>query len=75
MSGDSGGFSLFNIFCTKIPVSKSIDPDQMPYSAASELGLHCLHMSSKWLQIIMGKRGNLGIIFHIIPLKHDVTHH
>ena len=25
-----------------------VDPDQMPHSAASDLGLHCLPMSQKW---------------------------
>ena len=35
---------IFTLFCTEIPVN-SVDPDQMPHSAASELSLHCLHMS------------------------------
>ena len=26
----------------------SLDPDQMPHSAASDLGLHCLPMSFLW---------------------------
>ena len=28
--------------------AKSVDPDQTPRSAASDLGLHCLPMSQKW---------------------------
>ena len=28
--------------------ANSIDPDQTPRSAASDLGLHCLHMSHLW---------------------------
>ena len=33
-----------------IPISndKNVDPDQMPHSAASDLGLHCLPMSLLW---------------------------
>ena len=33
-----------------IPVfnANSVDPDQMPRSAASDLGLHCLPMSLLW---------------------------
>ena len=29
--------------------AKYVDPDQMPQNGASELGLHCLHMPSKWV--------------------------
>ena len=34
----------------KISVSNAniVDPDQMPHSAASDLGLHCLPMSLLW---------------------------
>ena len=28
--------------------AKSVDPDQMPHSVASDLGLHCLQMSILW---------------------------
>ena len=28
--------------------ANSVDPDQTPHSAASELGLHCLPMSHLW---------------------------
>ena len=38
---------IFIVFCLAIPVRKSADPDQMSCSVASELGLHCLHLSSK----------------------------
>ena len=36
-------FLIFNRFLKDIPVSK-----QCTLSAASDLGLHCLHMSKKW---------------------------
>ena len=29
-------------------LANSEDRDQMPHSAASDLGLHCLPMSQKW---------------------------
>ena len=29
-------------------MANSVDPDQMPHSAASDLGLHCLPMSLLW---------------------------
>ena len=28
--------------------ANSVDPDQMPHSAASDIGLHCLLMSQLW---------------------------
>ena len=34
-------------------LANSEDTDQTPRSAASELGLHCLHMSQKWDAIIL----------------------
>ena len=37
-------FTLFRIFL----LANSEDPDQMPRSAASDLGLHCLPMTQKW---------------------------
>ena len=55
------GFWLFLLLlCFKeIPVfnSNSVDPDQTPHSAASDLGLHCLPMSLlldarlKWVDV------------------------
>ena len=39
----------------KQSVTNNVDPDQTPHSAASELGLHCLHMSHKmdaWLILV-----------------------
>ena len=29
-------------------IANSVDPDQTPHSAASDLGLHCLPMSLLW---------------------------
>ena len=34
-------------FCIGILLAKSVDPDQMPPSAASELGLHEMSIQSK----------------------------
>ena len=35
---------IYIVFQIDIPV----DPDQIPCSAASDLGLHCLPMPKKW---------------------------
>ena len=45
----SGQFLLLPCFI-EMPVinANSVDPDQMPLSAASDLGLHCLPMSHLW---------------------------
>ena len=43
-----------NVLC-----ANSGDPDQTPHSAASDLGLHCLHMSHKkdvrliWVNVVV----------------------
>ena len=42
-------FLLF--FAQKFLYANSVDPDQTPHFAASELGLHCLHMSPKGVGI------------------------
>ena len=39
-------FTLFFFFCIEISVSRE-DLDQMWQSVASNLGLHCLHMTPK----------------------------
>ena len=46
VKGVSGQLSLLPCFI-EIPVFNAniVDPDQMPHSAASDLGLHCLTMS------------------------------
>ena len=57
-SRDSGQFLLLPCFI-EMPVftTNSVDPDQMPRSTASDLGLHCLPMSllgdtrHKWVNI------------------------
>ena len=36
---------LLLIIETSVLNANSVDPDQMPHSAASDLGLHCLPMS------------------------------
>ena len=38
--------------------ANSVDPDQMPCSAAADLGLHCLPMSHLYLWDIRHKRMN-----------------
>ena len=52
ISCQSGSKQIFLVlsFITEIPVLKanSVDPDQMPHSAASDLGIHCLPMSLLW---------------------------
>ena len=40
-------FSLLLYFAQKFLEANSVDPDQTPRFAASELGLHRLHMSPK----------------------------
>ena len=42
-------FSFLLYFAHKSVYAHSVDPDQMPRFAASELGLHYLHMSPKWV--------------------------
>ena len=50
--------SLFH-FLLKILYANSADPDQTPRSAASDLGLHCLHRSQKgdarliWVKVFL----------------------
>ena len=40
-------------------IANSVDPDQMPHSAASDLGLHCLPVSllrdarHEWVNMLM----------------------
>ena len=56
----------------------SIDPVQMPHSVASELGLHCLHMSPKRVSSL--KKGNIIISFQPVQkvyfqLKSSFTYH
>ena len=46
----SGGCFHFTVFSIEIFVSR-VDPDQMPHFAASELGLHCLHNTQKWVSL------------------------
>ena len=49
VEGMSGWFLLLPCF-KEVPVlnANSVDRDQTPRSAASDLGLHCLPMSLKW---------------------------
>ena len=49
MLGVSGVFfSFLFYFEYKFLKANSVDPDQTPHSAASELGLHCLPRSRLW---------------------------
>ena len=49
MEGVSSCFLLQSYFI-EIPVliANNVEPDQMPHSAASDQGLHCLPMSLVW---------------------------
>ena len=40
-------FSYHYYYCIEISISKSVVPDEMLHSAASELGSHCLHILPK----------------------------
>ena len=33
---------FYSIFDGKIPLTNTVDPDQMPHDVASDMGLHCL---------------------------------
>ena len=37
--------------------ANSVDPDQMPHSAASDLCLHCLSIALLWVFITLDNRG------------------
>ena len=41
--------NIFNFTVQKLPQANNVDPDQMPHFVASELGLHCLRKSLKWV--------------------------
>ena len=43
--------------------ANSIDPDQMPHSVASDMGLHYLHMSLLW--------GNMRVMFKQIKFEEN----
>ena len=43
--------------------ANSVDPDQMPHSAASELDLHCLHNTPKEVSVPKRVNNALGIAF------------
>ena len=45
---------IFTAFSIEIFVRKSIDPDQMPHLAAYELGMHCLHNTTKTITGLKG---------------------
>ena len=62
-----------------IPVlnANSVDPDQMPHSVASDLGLHCLLMSYLWdarVKLVKGKlapsRAN-SFLLESIPFRKE----
>ena len=36
---------IFMQFCIETPKANSVDPDWVMHSAASDLGLHCLHFA------------------------------
>ena len=44
--GDVFSF-IIHVFSIEIPVTSSVDPDQMPHTVASEQSLRCLHNTLK----------------------------
>ena len=36
---------IFIVFCVEIPITNRVDHGEIPFSAASELGQLCSHMS------------------------------
>ena len=48
-------FTILLNFSEKFLYANSVDQDQMPHSAASDLGLHCLHISPK--QVFQLRKG------------------
>ena len=66
--------SIITIFDRNSCIKCSVNPDQTPRSAASDLGLHCLPMSLKWdaghKWVDKVKRGvNRGIHYYTNFLK------
>ena len=58
--------SLFN--------PNNVDPDQMPRSAASDLGLHCLSMSLLWdARCKWVKRNNSDVKTQMHPFSLDAA--
>ena len=51
-------------------MANSVDPDQMPQNAASDLGLHCLHRHI--CPNTVGYYGNLGRFSYFILKMYDV---
>ena len=43
-------------------MANSVDPDKMPHSVASDLGLHCLHQGSRNLEIWIGPADDDDVI-------------
>ena len=47
--------------------ANSVDPDQMPHSAASDLGLHCLPMPFLWdATVLSTSLGKTFFAWHFI---------
>ena len=56
---------LLYFFFLKILLANILDPDQTPHHVASDLGLHCLHMT---LLRIPGKNGLIKIMHTLASL-------
>ena len=70
ISGVSGWFLLLSCFVGVAEVNaNSVDPDQTPRSAASDLGLYCLPMSLlwdarlKWVKVRYTKQSQIKNVF------------
>ena len=55
LRGECYTFSFFITFRMKIPVANSVDPDQTPRFAASNLRLHCWQKSQRWVAYLTEK--------------------
>ena len=66
---------IFIVFEQKFLSANTVDSDQKSHSVASDLGLHCLHMSQKWVsnlervKTVNTYRGN-NLSFHSHFEKH-----
>ena len=62
------GLFLGLLLIIEIPVlnAKSVDPDQMPRSAASDLGLQCLQRSNLWDAGLKWVNNTSSIVGHFV---------
>ena len=56
-------------FRLKFMYANSVDPDQTPFSTASELGLHCLHESAKSVSSL---KRVIALLLEILKIKYSL---